>query len=91
MTLSAVPTQAGQKPCASGRSRVAADTNRLLHALREAGVEFVVIGGVAALAHGALTPTRDVDIAAPLTEDNLRRLKIVEAELRSIRARRSRA
>jgi hypothetical protein len=37
-------------------------------------VEFCVIGGVAAIAHGALTPTHDLDIAAPMTVDNLARL-----------------
>ena len=51
-----------------------ADTQRLLQALLDAGFEFVVIGGTAALAHGAMTPTKDLDVAAPLTEDNLRRL-----------------
>lgn len=53
---------------------MAADTQRILRVLADAGFEFVVIGGVAALAHGALTPTRDVDVAAALTEDNLGRL-----------------
>ncbi|KIG16259.1 hypothetical protein DB30_04719 [Enhygromyxa salina] len=33
-----------------------------------------MIGGAAALAHGALTPTRDLDVVAPLTEANLTRL-----------------
>ncbi len=51
-----------------------ADTPRLLQALLDAGVEFVVIGGTAALAHGAMTPTKDLDVAAPLTEDTLGRL-----------------
>lgn len=51
-----------------------ADSPRLLRALLEAGFDFVVIGGAAALAHGALTPTRDLDVAAPLTEGNLGRL-----------------
>jgi hypothetical protein len=53
---------------------VNADSQRLLRALLDVGLEFVVIGGTAALAHGALTPTQDLDVAAPLTEDNLRRL-----------------
>ncbi len=50
------------------------ESERLLRALIDAQFEFVVIGGVAALAHGALTPTRDLDVAAPLTERNLERL-----------------
>jgi hypothetical protein len=50
------------------------ESRRLLAALLDAGFEFIVIGGAAALAHGVLTPTRDLDVAAPLTEDNLARL-----------------
>lgn len=37
-------------------------------------MDFVVIGGVAALVHGATTLTRDLDIAAPLTRENVERL-----------------
>jgi hypothetical protein len=40
------------------------DSPRLLRALIDAGFEFVVIGGAAALAHGAMTPTRDAPAAA---------------------------
>ena len=50
------------------------DSEALLAALLDSGFEFVVIGGVAAVAHGALTPTQDLDVAAPLTEANLTRL-----------------
>ena len=50
------------------------DTERLLTVLLDAKVEFVVIGGIAALAHGAITPTFDLDIAAPLTEPNIERI-----------------
>lgn len=53
---------------------MAADSDKLLCALLDAGVEFVVIGGTAALAHGATTPTLDLDIAAPFTQQNLERL-----------------
>ena len=37
------------------------DTEKLLNVLLDAGFEFVVIGGTAALAHGAMTPTLDLD------------------------------
>jgi hypothetical protein len=50
------------------------NTDALLSALLDAHVEFVVIGGTAAIAHGAVTPTQDLDIAAPFTEANLERL-----------------
>lgn len=56
------------------RQRRPADVAALLDLLDRAGVEFVVIGGVAAIAHGALTPTQDLDVAAPMTPDNLTRL-----------------
>lgn len=49
-------------------------TEKLLVLLQEAGVRFVVIGGVAAISHGAATLTRDLDVAAPLTPDNVERL-----------------
>src|SRR5262245_49410963 len=75
-TRSADPIQLGPKSSASGprSSVVKADTEQLLQALLDAEFEFVVIGGTAALAHGVTTPTQDLDVAAPLTEDNLRRL-----------------
>jgi predicted nucleotidyltransferase len=53
---------------------MAAKTDELLRALLDAQVEFIVVGGTAAIAHGALTPTQDLDIAAPMTEANLSRL-----------------
>ena len=53
---------------------MAADTRALLEALLDADVEFVVVGGTAALVHGAATPTDDLDVAAPLTVENIERL-----------------
>lgn len=50
------------------------ETEKLLNILLDSSVQFVVIGGIAALAHGASTPTQDLDIAAPLTPENLQRL-----------------
>lgn len=46
----------------------------LLRRLTEAGVDFVVIGGVAAIAHGSVQITRDLDIAYALDPENLDRL-----------------
>lgn len=54
--------------------RTNADVGRLLDALEGAGFEFCVIGGVAAIAHGSVTPTQDLDVAAPMTAANLTRL-----------------
>ncbi len=38
------------------------------------GVEFVVVGGYAAVAYGASLMTRDVDVCCPFTPENLGRL-----------------
>jgi len=47
---------------------------RLIPRLREAGVEFVVIGGVAAAFHGVEAATMDLDIVARMSLENLQRL-----------------
>ncbi|PRQ03138.1 hypothetical protein [Enhygromyxa salina] len=49
-------------------------TDRLLELLHDAGVEFVVVGGVAAICHGSSTMTSDLDIAAPMTIENVEKL-----------------
>lgn len=54
--------------------RTNADVPALLAALQDASFEFCVIGGVAAIAHGAVTPTLDLDVAAPITIENIERL-----------------
>jgi hypothetical protein len=45
------------------------------------GVEFVLVGGYAAVAHGASLMTRDVDICCRFSRDNLLRLREVVADL----------
>ena len=47
---------------------------QLLHILHAAGVKCVLIGGLAAIAHGAETVTGDVDICYARDRDNLDRL-----------------
>ena len=47
----------------------------LLERLVRHEVEFVVIGGYAAMAHGATYVTFDVDVCTPLTGANLERLR----------------
>lgn len=49
-------------------------TERLLEILADSGLDFVVIGGVAAIAHGATAATQDLDIAVELDPDKVRRL-----------------
>jgi predicted nucleotidyltransferase len=52
-----------------------------LRALRNAGVEFVLIGGVAARLHGSPSLTRDVDICHARDVANLERLADLLREL----------
>jgi len=49
--------------------------SELTRRLVEAQVEFVLIGGFAAVAHGATLVTRDVDICCKFSEDNLSRVQ----------------
>ena len=44
---------------------------QLLKRLTDSGVEFVLIGGMAAVAHGSSLVTKDVDVCAPLAQPNL--------------------
>jgi hypothetical protein len=46
----------------------------LLRALSEAQVEFILIGGVAAAAHGSPRATQDIDIVYARSRENLRRV-----------------
>jgi hypothetical protein len=50
--------------------------------LTAGGVEFVVVGGYAAVAHGASLMTRDVDLCCRFSLANLRRLAQVLADVR---------
>ena len=51
-----------------------ASTLDLLKRLSEHEVEFVIVGGVASVLHGSNLVTRDLDICAPLTRENLTRI-----------------
>jgi len=50
----------------------------------EAQVEFVLIGGFAAVAHGATLVTRDVDICCRFNQANLKRIQTVLADLHPV-------
>jgi predicted nucleotidyltransferase len=47
----------------------------LLLRLAESGVDFVVVGGFAGVLHGSAYVTRDLDICAVLTPENIERLR----------------
>ena len=61
----------------------AADFKRLLTLLSEHRVEFIVVGGVAAVVHGAPITTFDLDVVPSLAPDNIVAL---EAALRALDA-----
>jgi predicted nucleotidyltransferase len=50
------------------------DFKALLRILSEAGVEFIIIGGVAAAVHGSARATFDLDVAYRRTAENIDRL-----------------
>lgn len=52
----------------------AQQTDELLKVLLDSGFEFIVVGGVAAIAHGATRSTKDLDVVAPFTASNLQLL-----------------
>ncbi len=72
--LSLSPEGRARRVRTEERGEVTTDTGALLHRLVTAGVEFVVVGGMAARAYGSAMFTDDLDITAPLPVENLRRL-----------------
>jgi predicted nucleotidyltransferase len=55
------------------------DYRGLLRALSDAGVEFIIVGGAAATAHGSARLTQDLDIVYSRTAQNLERLALALA------------
>jgi hypothetical protein len=47
------------------------DINRLLQRLCDAEIDFVVVGGFAAMLHGSSHLTRDLDVCAVLTHESV--------------------
>jgi hypothetical protein len=56
----------------------------LTRKLIEAQVEFVLVGGFAAVAHGVTLVTRDVDICCRFSEANLMRIQTALADLHPV-------
>lgn len=56
------------------------DFNQLLQQLADSGLEFVIVGGYAAVAHGSSLVTRDLDICAVLTVEAVEKLRSVLAK-----------
>jgi len=58
-----------------------ADVGELLRRLADAGVEFIVVGGAAAVLHGAPITTEDLDIVHRRSPENVSRLRALLDEL----------
>jgi len=61
-----------------------AGLDSLLTRLLEQGVEFVVVGGYAAIAHGCTVLTQDIEVCLSLDEANLRRLLAATRDLHPV-------
>lgn len=55
--------------------------NQLIQRLADSGVDFVVVGGYAGVLHGSALVTRDLDICAVLTPENIERLRATLKDL----------
>jgi hypothetical protein len=60
---------------------VAIDLRKLIETLAGASVDFVVVGGVAVVAHGHVRATIDLDVCYSRTPENLERLAAALAPL----------
>jgi hypothetical protein len=58
--------------------------SELLRRLIEGNVEFVLVGGFAAVAHGVTLVTRDVDVCCRFSEKNLMRIQNALADLHPV-------
>jgi hypothetical protein len=57
------------------------DLNRLLQRLCDAEIEFVIVGGFAAMLHGSTLLTRDLDVCALLSSANVEKLREILRDL----------
>lgn len=57
------------------------DVEAWLHRLNQAGVEFVIIGGFAVIAHGVVRATRDLDVCPNPDAANVQRLAALLRDL----------
>jgi predicted nucleotidyltransferase len=55
--------------------------NNLLKLLLENDIEFVIVGGFAAIVHGSSFVTKDLDVCAPMTPDQLQKLRKCLADI----------
>jgi hypothetical protein len=55
--------------------------NRLIERLCDAGVDFVIVGGFAGMLHGSTLVTRDLDVCAVLSAQNIAKLRAALRDL----------
>ncbi len=60
------------------------DLSNLIERLLKHNVDFVIVGGFAAVAHGSTTTTQDVDICCSFSSDNLLRLNDALADIHPV-------
>lgn len=58
-----------------------ADLKQLLERLSDAEIEFVIVGGFAAVLHGSTLVTRDLDVCTLLTDVTVEKLRRILADL----------
>jgi hypothetical protein len=63
---------------------MAQNDQALLTRLKDSGLEFVVIGGVCVVYHGAPLATFDLDICCPFGEENVRRIESAVKDLHPV-------
>jgi hypothetical protein len=63
---------------------MAQNDQALLTRLKDNGLEFVVIGGVCVVYHGALLATFDLDICCPFGEENVRKIESAVKDLHPV-------
>ena len=61
-----------------------ANLNRLIERLCDADIDFVIVGGFAATLHGSSLLTRDIDVCAVLSHENVEKLRDVLKDLKPV-------
>jgi predicted nucleotidyltransferase len=64
-----------------------ASLSKLIQTLCDSDIDFVVVGGFAALLYGSTLTTRDLDVCAVLSNDDVERAGSIEVELFGRRCR----
>jgi predicted nucleotidyltransferase len=80
LTITSLET-AGSGSCAVRTHPGVADIGALTRLMLDKGIEFILVGGAAAVAHGSPTSTRDYDVVHSRSAANIQRLIALVGEL----------